>query len=138
MPRWIEWIQDEHEYGMTMPVVPRIESPPRMPRRALVVFSASASPPGIDTVISTSPVTPWAAAREATMSCIIRRGAGLIAGSPMESSNPGRVTVPTPAPARKRTPEPSGAVTTVTTISAPSVTSGSSPASLTMPTVARV
>ena len=35
-----------------MPVVPRIDSPPTMPRRPLSVFAASASPPGIE--ISTS------------------------------------------------------------------------------------
>jgi hypothetical protein len=34
------------ENGRTMPVVPRMEMPPTMPRRALVVFSAIFSPPG--------------------------------------------------------------------------------------------
>ena len=34
------------EKGRTMPVVPRMEMPPMMPRRALVVFSAIFSPPG--------------------------------------------------------------------------------------------
>ena len=34
--------------GTTIPVVPRIESPPTMPRRALSVLAASASPPGIE------------------------------------------------------------------------------------------
>ena len=35
-----QWIQAAHEYGTTMPVVPRIESPPRMPSREFIVFSA--------------------------------------------------------------------------------------------------
>jgi hypothetical protein len=48
MPLWIEWIHAEHEYGTTMPVVPRIDRPPTMPRRPLRVFAACASPPGID------------------------------------------------------------------------------------------
>ena len=39
MPRWIEWIQAEQEYGTTMPVVPRIERPPTMPSRPLSVFA---------------------------------------------------------------------------------------------------
>ena len=45
----------------------------------------------------------------------------------------GRVTVPTPGPARKTRPLPTVAGRTVDRISAPWVTSGSSPASLTMP-----
>jgi hypothetical protein len=64
---------------------------------------------------------------------IIRRGAGLMAGSPGGTGSPGLVTVPTPGPARNVTPEPAGPARTVTTISAPCVTSGSSPASLTIP-----
>ena len=54
MPRWIEWIQAEQEYGTTMPVVPRIDSPPTMPSRAFSVRSASSSPPGIAISTSTS------------------------------------------------------------------------------------
>ena len=45
MPRWIEAIQAEQEYGTTIPVVPRIDRPPTMPSRALSVLSASAAPP---------------------------------------------------------------------------------------------
>ena len=37
---------------------------------------------------------------------IIARGTGLIAGSPGGSGRPGRVTVPTPSPARNVTPLP--------------------------------
>ena len=33
MPRWIECTQDAQEYGTTMPVVPKTDRPPRMPRR---------------------------------------------------------------------------------------------------------
>ncbi len=54
MPRWIEWIQAEHEYGTTMPVVPRIDRPPTMPSRPLSVLAASASPPGMAISISAS------------------------------------------------------------------------------------
>jgi len=50
--------------------------------------------------------------------------------------NPARVTVPTPSPARKITPLPAAPSRTVAQISAPCVTSGSSPASLMTPAVA--
>jgi len=66
-------------------------------------------------------------------SAIIRRGPGLIAGSPTASGSPARVTVPTPAPARKTRPVPGAPGFIVLTTRAPCVTSGSSPASLTMP-----
>ena len=39
MPRWMEAIQAEQEYGTTMPVVPRIDRPPTMPSRPLSVFA---------------------------------------------------------------------------------------------------
>ena len=67
---------------------------------------------------------------------IIWRGTGLIAGSPGGSGRPGRVIVPTPAPARKVTPLPAGPRLTVARTNAPWVTSGSSPASLTTAAVA--
>ena len=57
MPRWIEWIHAEQEYGTTIPVVPRIDRPPTMPSRPLSVFAASASPPGME--ISTSASAAW-------------------------------------------------------------------------------
>ena len=119
-----------------MPVVPRIDSPPTMPSRPLRVLAASASPPGMAISISTSPASPWAAAISAMASRIIWRGTGLMAGSPGGMGRPGRVTVPTPSPARKLTPLPRAARRTVARISAPWVTSGSSPASLTTPAVA--
>ncbi len=69
--------------------------PPTIPRRAFVVFSAIASPPGTANVaISGRSVTSPTAAR------IIARGTGLIAGAPTASPMPGLVIVPTPAPAR--------------------------------------
>ena len=63
----------------------------------------------------------------------MRRGAGLIAGSPTARLRPGLVTVPTPSPARKTIPAPAGAGLTQDSTSAPWVTSGSSPASLRTP-----
>ncbi len=71
-----------------------------------------------------------------TASRIIRRGTGLMAGSPTGTGRPGSVTVPTPGPARNSTPEPRAPCRTVARTSAPWVTSGSSPASLTTPAVA--
>ena len=58
MPRWIEWIQAEHEYGITMPVVPRIDRPPTMPSRPFSVLAASAAPPGMAISISASAARP--------------------------------------------------------------------------------
>ena len=54
---------------MTTPVVPRIDRPPTMPRRALVVRLASVSPPGIASVTSTSPPSPRSWAISATTAC---------------------------------------------------------------------
>ena len=107
--------------------------PPMMPRRGLSVFSASFSPPA--TEISTSKSAP-SPATSAIARAIIRRGTGLIAGSPGGKGRPGRVTVPTPGPALKVTPAPAAPGRTVADTSAPCVTSGSSPASFTMPAVA--
>ena len=44
-PRWIEAIQAAQENGRTIPVVPRIDSPPSMPSRGFQVCRASAPPP---------------------------------------------------------------------------------------------
>lgn len=133
MPRWIECIQAEHENGTTIPVVPRIDSPPTMPRRGFQVFCAISAPPGTDTSITTSPASPNSAATAATASVIIRRGTGLIAGSPGGIGRPSFVTIPTPSPALNTTPLPASPRPTVAIISAPWVTSGSSPASLMTP-----
>jgi len=107
MPLRIEWIQDEQEYGITMPVVPRIDNPPTMPSRPLRVRAASASPSGIAISTSTSPAAPMLA-RQLGDDVGGSSGAatGLIAGSPGAIGRPGRVTVPTPGPARKVTPLP--------------------------------
>src|SRR5216683_5525056 len=69
MPRWIAWIQDEHEYGTTIPVVPSTDSPPMMPSLAFIVRSARRSPPGIAIVTVTSgPIPPERAAPFASRS----------------------------------------------------------------------
>ena len=99
---------------------------PRMPSRGFQVFSASASPPGIE--ISISAAVPPSSA----IACIIIwRGTGLMAGSPGGMGSPPLVTMPTPGPALKRMPSPPSR--TVATTMQPWVTSGSSPASLMMP-----
>src|SRR3954447_4929531 len=104
-----------------------------MPSRGFQVLRASSSPFSTDTSTTTSPLPPCRAATAATCSRMNCRGIGLIAGSPTGRGSPGLVTVPTPGPARKVTPEPAGPCITVTETSAPWVTSGSSPASLTTP-----
>ncbi|CAM5741370.1 hypothetical protein SHIRM173S_08743 [Streptomyces hirsutus] len=113
-----------------------MDSPPRMPSRGFQVERAISSPSSTETVISTSPLPPYRPATRATWSRIICRGTGLTAGSPTGSGRPGRVTVPTPGPARNTTPAPAGSRRTVARTSAPCVTSGSSPASLTIPAMA--
>ena len=71
-------------------------------------------------------------------SAIIARGAGLMAGSPGGIGRPALVTVPTPSPALNRVPLPwRQTAGPVARIWAPWVTSGSSPASFMMPTVAK-
>src|ERR687890_418956 len=110
-----------------MPVVPRMEMPPTMPRRALVVFSAIFSPPG--TLMRTR--TPrWSGSRTSSTEYeIIRRGTAFMAGPPTGSPSPGLVTRPTPSPRSSSSPGSSRHETRAVRW-APSVTSGSSPASL--------
>ena len=106
MPRRIESIHAEHEYGTTTPVVPRIDSPPRMPSRGFQVRRASSSPSvdrHLDDDVAGAAVPAATAATCSGMNC---RGIGLIAGSPTASGSPGLVTVPTPGPARNTTPVP--------------------------------
>jgi hypothetical protein len=116
------------DMGSTIPVVPIMEIPPTMPRRGLKVFLAMTSPfsqpisrsnPGSGAFFNTS----------STAQRIISRGAGLMAGSPTGTRIPGSVTVPTPGPARNRI-LPVWLGRTTAKITAPSVLSGSSPASL--------
>lgn len=97
-----------------------------MPSRPFKVRSAIFSPPGMAISISRSRAPSRLAA-------IIARGPGFMAGSPGAIGRPGRVAVPTPSPALNTSPAPGAAGRTVTTISAPWVTSGSSPASFTTP-----
>ena len=100
---------------------------------ALSVRLAMSSPPGIEISTMTSPVASYSRAVSSIAALIIRRGTGLIAGSPGGSGRPARVTVPIPSPARNVTPDPGGPCETRAMTSAPCVTSGSSPASLMMP-----
>ena len=115
-----------------MPVVPRIEIPPRMPNLGLRVSRARISPPGT-LMVTFSPRPPSRSpASSRTLRTIIRRGTGLIAGSPTGTGRPGSVTCPTPSPPARMIPG-SACQATVACNSAPSVTSGSSPASLITP-----
>ena len=136
MDRCIEWIQAEQENGMTTPVVPNTDKPPTIPSRPFKVRCASSSPPGMDISISTSRDDPRTEATSSISASIIRRGPGLIAGSPTSRTKPSRVTVPTPSPPLKETPRPARSKRARTTTSAPCVTSGSSPASFTIETSA--
>src|SRR5689334_5173466 len=126
---------DAVENGRTIPVVPSIEMPPRMPRRALVVLLAIFSPPGTER----STTTPWftRSVTSATAWVIIARGVAVMAGSPTSMPRPGLVTMPTPSPPSRRMPG-SARQRTVAVRCAPWVTSGSSPASLTTTAVAFV
>ena len=95
-----------------------------MPSLGLNVRAAICRPPGMAISTCSPRGVTWR-----TAATIIRRGTGLIAGWPGGTWSPGLVTVPTPSPAEKVTSLPSFQ-DTVATISRPSVTSGSSPASL--------
>ncbi len=110
--------------------------PPRIPSRGFQVRSASFSPSGTAISITASADARWAAARLRMASAIIRRGAGLIAGSPTGSGSPGLVTMPTPGPALKTMPLPGGPWASLASMTAPWVTSGSSPASLSTEAIA--
>src|SRR5947209_11255984 len=137
MPRWMVAIHAAQENGTTMPVVPRIDRPPTITRRPLRVRFASSSPSGMEISISTSAGAPSTAAAASLACRIIERGTGLIAGSPGGIGRPARVTMPTPSPALKTIPLPAGRSRTVAMTSAPCVTSGSSPASFTIPARAK-
>ena len=121
------------ENGRTMPVVPRIEMPPTMPRRGFDVRRAIFSPPG--TLTSTTTPTSSVSKTSATAAAICARGPALMAGPPTSRPRPGLVTVPTPGPPRSSMPGASRSVTRAVRW-APWVTSGSSPASLTTTAIA--
>src|SRR6266508_2878083 len=128
----IAWTTDARheavENGRTMPVVPRMEMPPTIPSRGLVVLRAMRSPPGTE-ISQTTPAVPRSSTSPMAR-LICARGTGLIAGPPTSRPRPGLVTVPTPSPARQVTPGWAlGCSRTVRW--APWVTSGSSPASFT-------
>src|SRR5215216_5084878 len=73
-----------------MPVVPRMEMPPTIPRRALVVFSAIFSPPG---TLMTTRTPRWSGSRTSSTEYeIIRCGTAFMAGPPTGSPSPGLVT----------------------------------------------
>ncbi len=120
--------QDAVENGRTMPVVPRIEMPPMMPSRLLVVLRAITSPSG--TEITTRTPLSWLSSASVTAWVIIARGVGLMAGPPSSRPRPGLVTTPTPSPPSRSRPG-SSRQDTVAVTCAPCVTSGSSPASFT-------
>ena len=121
-----------------MPVVPRIDSPPTMPSRALSVFGAISSPPGMEISTSTSSArrcgaaTSSMASRDHLARHRIDRG---LAGRNGQA-RPRHGADPRAGP--EATPEPARRGRTVETISAPCVTSGSSPASLTTPAAPRL
>ena len=107
MPRRIESIQAEHEYGTTTPGraedrQPAEDAQPRVPGAAGPAPRRARPRPRR----RRRRCRRAAAATAATCSRMIRRGTGLIAGSPTASGRPGLVTVPTPGPARKTTPLP--------------------------------
>ena len=115
--------------GSTMPLVPKMEMPPRMPSRGLKVFWARAAPSGTEITTSRPKTGSVSSRASCTARSIMERGPGLMAASPTGTFRPGLVTRPTPSPPSTWTP---GAAETdaVATIRAPSVTSGSSPLNL--------
>ena len=136
MDRCIEWIQAEQENGMTTPVVPNTDKPPTIPSRPFKVRCASFLRPEWISLFRHRADDPRTEATSSISASIIRRGPGLIAGSPTSRTKPSRVTVPTPFTALKETPRPARSKRARTTTSAPCVTSGSSPASFTIETSA--
>ena len=132
-------VQAAAESGLTTPVVPRMEMPSMIPRRALRVFFASFFPFGTDIVTVIAgvirgrlvPRLRLSSTASLTASSIIRLGTGLIAGSPTGRARPGLVTTPTPSPPLIVIVRglPDSSIVTSARISALLVTSGSSPAS---------
>ena len=116
--------------GSTIPVVPRIEIPPSIPNRGLNVFLAISSPPGTDISTSIPRFAPYFSKIRRQFSRIIFLGTGLIAGSPTAHCKPLAVTTPTPFPPMIPTAPSWSPNRTSAKISAPWVTSGSSPPSL--------
>ena len=90
--------------GSTMPLVPKTEMPPSMPRRGLKVFFASSTPAGMETTTFMPGASPLSSSTAATACRIICIGTGLIALSPIFCLSPGLVTRPTPIPPSTVTP----------------------------------
>ena len=68
--------------GFTIPLVPRIEIPPSIPRTGLKVFSAIRTPSGADTVRRSGRLTPYSSRILNASSWIILRGTEFMAASP--------------------------------------------------------
>src|SRR4026209_1528922 len=126
----IEAANDAVEYGITIPVVPKIDIPPMIPNLGLSVFLAISSPLGT-LMITDTPYLCFSSPRTSFIArFIIFSGVGLMAGLPISSPNPGLVTLPTPLPPSIMILSGVSNNDTLAQISAPLVTSGSSPPSL--------
>ena len=84
--------------GSTIPLVPRMDIPPTIPRRELNVLSAILSPSGTEISTEIPPVWPYAPQTSSTASFIMLRGTRFMAAFPTGWSRPLRVTLPTPTP----------------------------------------
>ena len=120
---------DAVENGITIPLVPSIEIPSFIPILGLSVFGPSSFPFG--TEITT--LIPFLLRRlfpdSLKFSIIIFFGTGLIAGLLISNPRPGLVTIPTPWPPSISISSVFSVIDNLTQISAPWVTSGSSPPS---------
>ena len=118
----------------TIPVVPRIDRPPTMPSRPLSVRSASSSPPGIEISTSTSPrpvsARPLRRSPRAIICARHRVDRGLAGRQRQAGPGHGADAL---AGAEDHARRRRAAAARVAITSAPWVTSGSSPASLTTP-----
>ena len=120
--------------GSTMPLVPKIEIPPSMPRLELNVFSAIFSPSGAKTVIFMPLRQSNSRQTLRTASAIIFNGVEFMAYSPTGRSSPGFVTTPIPVPPVISIPH--SVYCALAHISILSVASQSSPASFLTPQAA--
>ena len=84
--------------GSTIPLVPRMDIPPSIPRRGLNVFLAISTPSGTDITVLSPPVYPNDDDTSSRASLIMDRGTRFIAALPGGWSSPLRVTLPTPIP----------------------------------------
>jgi len=131
MPRWMLSIQAAQENGTTIPVVPRMDKPPTMPRRPFNVRAANASPSGMEISTTTSRGAPKTAATSVTAERNHLAGHWVdrrLAGRQRQAGAGDRADAGTGAKCYSGARQPR---VTVARISAPWVTSGSSPASFT-------